>query len=84
VKATLNLTQFDVASGMQDFNYLATNCFSLTLELSCEKFPSAVKLPQFWQDNKEALLNFMWQVSENLWPFPTSPDSHHHRRLTWE
>lgn len=47
---------------MQDFNYLATNCFEITLELNCEKFPDQSQLPQLWKDNEQALLNFMWQV----------------------
>jgi len=52
---------YSVKGGMQDFNYLATNCFEITLELSCTKFPNASLLEQAWNDNKEALLNFMWQ-----------------------
>jgi len=53
---------YSVTGGMQDFNYLATNAFEITLELSCEKFPPAEMLPTLWEDNKNALLNFMWQA----------------------
>jgi len=53
---------YSVSGGMQDFNYLATNSFEITLELSCEKFPPADQLPTFWSDNKKALLDFMWQT----------------------
>ena len=47
---------------MQDFNYLATNDFEITLELGCEKFPDAATLEKQWNDNKDALINFIAMV----------------------
>lgn len=44
---------------MQDYNYLNSNCFELTLEVSCCKFPNANKLQGFWEDNKKSLLEFL-------------------------
>ncbi|CAF0728500.1 unnamed protein product, partial [Didymodactylos carnosus] len=53
---------YPVCGGMQDFNYLASNCFELTLELGCRKFPPGKHLAGLWDDNKDALINFMWQT----------------------
>uniref|UniRef100_A0A6P7FUX0 Carboxypeptidase D n=1 Tax=Diabrotica virgifera virgifera TaxID=50390 RepID=A0A6P7FUX0_DIAVI len=50
---------YEVRGGMQDFNYVHSNCFEVTFELSCCKFPLAKTLPQEWANNKEALLTFM-------------------------
>lgn len=47
---------------MQDFNYLSSNDFEITLELGCEKYPKAERLAQEWEDNKDALVNLIWQV----------------------
>jgi len=58
-----------VSGGMQDWNYLNTNCFEVTLELGCVKFPKTEKLPAYWKNNKNALLAFMNQVLFNLYCF---------------
>ncbi|CAG0893664.1 unnamed protein product [Darwinula stevensoni] len=50
---------YSVSGGMQDFNYLATNDFEITLELGCEKFPDPATLEKQWNDNKDALINFI-------------------------
>ncbi|KAI8420439.1 hypothetical protein MSG28_008929 [Choristoneura fumiferana] len=39
---------YSLKGGMQDFNYLATNAFEVTLELGCEKYPDASKLENEW------------------------------------
>ena len=49
---------------MQDFNYLASNAFELTLELGCRKFPPGKDLINLWNDNKDALISFIWQVEK--------------------
>ncbi|PIO68490.1 hypothetical protein TELCIR_09717 [Teladorsagia circumcincta] len=51
---------------MQDFNYLATNDMEITLELSCEKMPEGKLLPQFWEDNKKALMEYMFTVHSGI------------------
>ncbi|CAK1541831.1 unnamed protein product [Leptosia nina] len=54
---------YTVKGGMQDFNYLHSNCFEVTFELSCCKYPSASELPKFWKKNKESLLAYMEQTN---------------------
>ncbi len=41
---------------MEDFNYVHSNCFEITMELSCCKFPKASTLNNEWNLNKEAML----------------------------
>ena len=49
---------------MNDFSYLHTNCFEITVELSCDKFPHASELPAEWENNRESLLLYMEQVGD--------------------
>ena len=51
--------RYDVPGGMEDFNYLHSNCFEITMELSCCKFPKASQLPGEWQLNRESMFRFM-------------------------
>ncbi|KAI5703283.1 hypothetical protein M8J75_009892 [Diaphorina citri] len=55
-----------VTGGMQDFNYLSSNDFELTLELGCVKFPPAELLPNEWERNKNALVEFMWKSHDGI------------------
>lgn len=60
------LNIFD-AGGMQDYNYLWHGCMEVTLEISCCKYPPAVELHKYWQDNKEVnkLLFYFFTRSHN-------------------
>lgn len=51
--------------GMNDFSYLHTNCFELSVFLGCDKFPHKSELAYEWEKNREAMLIFMEQVSHN-------------------
>ncbi|KAL0892130.1 hypothetical protein ABMA27_015331 [Loxostege sticticalis] len=53
---------YSLKGGMQDFNYLATNAFEITLELGCEKYPHAKDLSKEWERNREALLAYLWKA----------------------
>ncbi|XP_037531562.1 probable carboxypeptidase X1 [Nematolebias whitei] len=56
----------NVPGSMNDFSYLHTNCFEVTVELSCDKFPHASELPVEWQNNRESLLVYMEQVHRGI------------------
>lgn len=64
---------------MNDFSYLHNNCFEVTVELSCDKFPHVSELPVEWENNKESLLIYMEQVSHPrpiLLPVTFSVEAH--------
>ncbi|XP_071756734.1 carboxypeptidase D isoform X1 [Centroberyx gerrardi] len=57
---------YNVPGGMQDWNYLNTNCFEVTIELGCVKYPLAKDLPTYWEQNRRALLQFIHQVHNGV------------------
>nr|XP_054410954.1 carboxypeptidase Z isoform X4 [Pongo abelii] len=57
---------YSFTGGMSDFNYLHTNCFEITVELGCVKFPPEEALYTLWQHNKESLLNFVEMVHRGI------------------
>jgi len=57
-----------LSGGMQDWNYLNTNCFEVTIELGCSKFPMEKELPSYWEQNRHAMLQFIHQVTHSTHP----------------
>lgn len=58
-KGVINGAQWSsFAGGMQDFNYLHSNCFEVTVSLGCDKFPPEEELFNLWHENVEALITF--------------------------
>jgi len=55
-----------VKGGMQDFNYLFSNCMELTIEVSCCKYPAETELQKHWSDNKESLLSYLEVVQGGI------------------
>lgn len=58
---------FHPSGGMQDWNYVQTNCFEVTIELGCVKYPFEKDLPRFWEQNRRSLIQFMKQVTVQEW-----------------
>ncbi|KAM9311686.1 carboxypeptidase M [Gastrophryne carolinensis] len=59
---TSGYSWYPVKGGMQDYNYIYSQCFEITLELSCCKYPDPATLELHWNDNKAALIAYMKQV----------------------
>lgn len=49
-------------TGLNDFSYLHTNCFELSIYVGCDKYPHESELPEEWENNRESLIVFMEQV----------------------
>ena len=62
---------YNVNGGMQDYNYLNSNCFEITIEQGCFKFPYAEQLPDIWDENRAPLLALIAEVHRGLAGFVT-------------
>lgn len=57
---------YEVAGGMQDFNYDFTNAMELTIEVSCCKYPERNRLLDEWQNNVNSLISYVEQAQLGL------------------
>ena len=57
---------YNVDGGMQDYCYLKTSCFEITIEQGDEKYPAAGKLEGLWNANKGALLAYIKEIHKGV------------------
>ena len=57
---------FVVDGGMQDYNYLYSNCMEITVEQGCCKFSPEEELDGEWDKNKLAMIRFLMQVHQGI------------------
>ncbi|XP_063287482.1 carboxypeptidase M-like [Pelobates fuscus] len=57
---------YPVLGCLQDYNYIKGQCFEITLEVSCCKYPREDQLPRLWDENKQALLELIKQVHKGI------------------
>ncbi|MCL4131124.1 UNVERIFIED_CONTAM: hypothetical protein GTU68_041687, partial [Idotea baltica] len=67
---------YSVTGGMQDWNYLQTNCLEITIEVSCFKYPPAKDLKDYWMLNKKSLLAFIGEVHKGVKGFVLDSEGH--------
>ena len=65
---------YSVDGGMQDYNYLHSNCFEITIEQGCTKFPRASHLEGIWNDNRAPLLELIAEVHKGITGFVKAVD----------
>ena len=53
---------YSVRGGMQDFNYMYSNAFEVTVEVSCTKSPPENELASHWRENRKSLVQFLGRV----------------------
>ena len=65
-----------VDNGMQDFNYLFTNCMEITAELSCWKKPRECQLDVEWSNNLESMMMVLESVQGGVRGLVRDEDGH--------
>lgn len=57
---------YPVWGGLQDWSYHDTGCIDLTIELSYSKWPPEGLLPQYWGENRDAMLSLIRRSGTGL------------------
>jgi len=65
---------YEVAGGMQDFNYDFTNAMELTIEVSCCKYPKSERLLPEWENNVYSLISYVEQAQRGIRGFIKDQD----------
>uniref|UniRef100_A0A0N4ZQL7 Peptidase_M14 domain-containing protein n=1 Tax=Parastrongyloides trichosuri TaxID=131310 RepID=A0A0N4ZQL7_PARTI len=66
---------YEVHGGMQDWNYYFANCFEVTVEVNCIKYPPDEYLIGIWNDNKYSLFAYLDQIHNTIHGFITDEET---------
>ena len=50
---------YPISGGMQDWNYIEANCFEITIEVGCWKYPPSNQLENYWNYNINSLIRLI-------------------------
>lgn len=57
---------YEINGSMQDYLYMSTNCFDITIETGCKKFPQSLDYENYWNENILSMLQFIYQVHRGI------------------
>ena len=57
---------YEVTGGMQDYGYFNYGTIELTMEISCCKYPNGDLLANYWDYNRDAMLDLLSQAQRGL------------------
>jgi hypothetical protein len=53
---------YEVVGGMQDYGYLNYGTIEMTMEISCCKYPQSNQLVHYWNYNRDAMIELLFQA----------------------
>ena len=57
---------YEVNGGMQDWSYYWHNDLQITIELSNQKWPDYSQVARYWEENRQALINFLKNIRQGF------------------
>jgi carboxypeptidase D len=53
---------YEIIGGMQDYGYLNNGTIEMTMEISCCKYPGSNLLENYWNYNRDAMVELLYQA----------------------
>ncbi len=60
---------YEIHGSMQDYGYLNFGTIELTMEISCCKYPDENLLMSYWNYNRDAMIELLFQAQRGLSEF---------------
>jgi hypothetical protein len=57
---------YEIVGGMQDYGYLNYGTIEMTMEISCCKYPNENLLISYWNYNRDAMIELLFQGQRGL------------------